>query len=213
MLVPITLIIAHHHQVFRTILQNIFQSQPGIRIIAQCATAVHLVETSIALQPQVIIADVALPGMEGLATLQKLEEGCKESKVILSWRYCDKHIINEAIAAQCAGYIVQDTPPAEYFFALKQAMKGNVFYCSQTERLRNALKKAGEAIASEEEILSEKYLMMAYCLWIGFSTKETAIATSLTESTINTYRKKLKKVLGSGSVAALESFMKKNKIM
>jgi DNA-binding NarL/FixJ family response regulator len=214
MLAPVKLIIAHSHPLFGSILQNILQSRADFHIVGQAATAADLVETATALQPHVVIADIALPGMEDFTALQKLAACCKEVKVIISWGYHHhEHTISAAITAICAGYIIHDAPPAEYFFAIKQVMKGKVFYCSQTEKFRNAQKKAGNSEDLLHEITSEKYFMVIYCIWIGFTSKETAIATSLTESTINTYRKRFKNIIGSRSIAALESFMKKNKIM
>jgi hypothetical protein len=51
------------------------------------------------------------------------------------------------------------------------------------------------APAAAQEITGEKYFLIAYCIWIGFSNKETAMAASFTESTIITCRKKFKNIL------------------
>ena len=204
----ITLIIAHNHYLFRTILQNIVQSYAGFCVLAHVDTAAGLLEKTKELAPDVIIADIALTDMEESKALQMLSANCARSRVIISWSYDDEHRVMQAIAEPCAGYIVHDAAPAEYVFAIKQAMKGEVFYCTQTQKLAGR-QNIEPAPAAPSEKLNEKQLMILYCIWLGFISKEIAIATSLTENTINTYRKKFKAISGSRSIAALERFMRK----
>ena len=206
---PVTLLIAHNQPFFRQILQNIFQSQAGFTVIGEVTTAAGLLETAPVLQPDFIIADIALRGMGGFATLQKLVSRCREVKVIISWGYPDEQTITAAMSADFAGYIAHNASPGEYLIAIKQAMKGEVFYCRQTEKLMDA---QNVAPGSSPQLLNEKYCLLIYCIWMGYSSKETAIATDLKESTVNTYKKRVKNLVGSGSLAALESFMKKKGI-
>jgi DNA-binding NarL/FixJ family response regulator len=207
------LIIAHSHPHFLLILQNIIRSCQGIRIIGKVTNFTDLLHAAATLKPDIIIADIALPGMKGFTALQQLATGPHPAKLILSWRYIDKPVLTEAIEAQCAGYIILDAPPLDYLFALRQVIKGKVFYCIQTEKLRNQQKNADGAIIPEEKLLTEKYFLMAYCLWLGYTNKEIAIALELTKDTVETYRKVLRKMIGSGSIAALENFIIRNKIM
>lgn len=162
------------------------------------------------IQPGIIIMDAALPGMEGLPPLQQLALVCSQAKVILSWHRHQQPLINEASLTGYAGCIVHDAHPADYYMAIKQVIKGKVFYCTHTERVINAGKGLPNPADSTMELLNEKNSIMLYCMWLGYSSKEIAIAMNLSKETINTYRKKLKKIIGSHSFSALESLMKKN---
>jgi len=106
--------------------------------------------------------------------------------------------------ASCAGYIARDAPPVEYVYAVKQAAKGKEFYCSQTQKLRGSTNE----IDSFAKSLDDKWLRMLYCICMGYSNKETATATGLKESSVKSYRKKLKSITGFRSIAALEKMLK-----
>ena len=209
----INLLIAHSHPVFLVILQNILRSYQGLHIIGKATTAAGLLQAASILKPDVIIADIALPGMEDFTPLQKLAVSGSQVKVLLSWRRHQQAVINEAMSAGCAGCIIHDATPAEYYLAIKQAVKGEVFYCSHTEKVINSNKNLHNAEDTSAEILSEKHTIMLYCMWLGYNSKEIAIAMGLSKETIDTYRKRLKKIIGSPSFSALEGFMKKNGII
>lgn len=206
----INLIIAHSHPVFLVILQNILRSYQGLHIAGKVTNAAGLLQAAAMLKPDIIIADIALPGMKGITALQKLAVSCSGAKVILSWQHSHQRVLSKAIDAGCAGCIIQEANPAGYHLAIKQAMKGEVFYCDHTERVISAGAKGLRTHATLLEIHSEKYGILLHYIWLGYNIKETAVATGLTIETVYTYRKRLKKIFGSLSAASIESLIKKN---
>ena len=143
--------------------------------------------------------------------MQKLAVSCGGAKVILSWQHSHRRVVSKAIDAGCAGCIIQDANPAKYHLAIKRAMKGEVFYCDHTERVISAGSTKGlRAHGAVLENYGEKYSILLHCIWLGYNIKETAVATGLTIETVYTYRKRLKKIFGSLSAAAIESLIKKN---
>ena len=203
MITHITLIIAHNHHIFRAILQNILQSYAGICVLATVDTAEGLLEKTKELQPDVVLAGLELRGMSDEAAWQKLAAQCGKTKMVVSWRHRDADKIPGMMGISCAGYIAGDASPVEYVYAVKQAAKGKEFYCSQTQKL---LARPNEA-ATFAKNLNDKWLWMLYCICLGYSNKETATATGLKESTVKSYRKKLKSSTGFRSVAGLEKMM------
>jgi DNA-binding NarL/FixJ family response regulator len=84
-----------------------------------------------------------------------------------------------------------------------------VYYCSQTARFHTPLKNAFTE-PELEQLHSENYKLLILCAWLGYTCKEAALGTGLTESTVETYRKRFKQFLGSRSSAAFAEFMKRN---
>ncbi|MGN6298440.1 MAG: LuxR C-terminal-related transcriptional regulator [Ginsengibacter sp.] len=199
---PITLIIAHNHYVFSDILQNIVESHAGIGIVARMDNGKALLEKVKELQPDVVLAGLELKGMPDKAAWQKLAAGCDKTKLVISWRHQDADKLPAMIRALHAGYIARDASPIEYLYAVKEAAKGKAYYCSQTQ-LRQSLNGA----ASFAKNLDDTWLRMLYCICIGYSNKEIAMATGLKENTIKSYRKKLKSTMGYRSVAGMEGML------
>jgi DNA-binding NarL/FixJ family response regulator len=198
----ITLVIAHHDRVFRSILQNILQSDAGLLILAEVDTAEALAGKINELQPAVVLAALELKGMRDMAAWQKLVAGCDKTKVVISWHHRDANKIPAMIRTTRAGFIARDASPAEYLYAVKQAAKGKDYYCSQTQ-LRQRLNGA----ASFAKNLDDTWLRMLRCICMGYSNKEIAVGTKLKENTVKSYRKKLKSITGFRSVAALEGWL------
>ena len=196
----ITLIIAHNHHIFQAILHNILQSYVGICVLAKVDTTAELLKKTKELEPDVVLAGLGLPGVADVAALQKLVAHCGKTKVVVSWHHDDADKIQEMMRASCAGYIARDASPVEYVYAVKQAAKGKEFYCSQTQKLRGSTNE----IAAFAKSLDDKWMRILYCICMGYSNKETATATRLKESTVKSYRKKLKSMTGFRSVAGLE---------
>ena len=204
----ITLIIAHNHHIFQAILHNILQSCAGICVLAKVDTAAGLLEKTKELSPDVVLAELALPGMADVDAWQKLVDHCGKTKVVVSWHHHDADKIPGMMRASCAGYIARDASPVEYVYAVKQAAKGKEFYCTQTQKLRGGTNE----IATFAKSLDDKWWRMLYCIYMGYSNKETAMATGLKESTVKSYRKKLKSSTGFRSVAGLEKMLNELKM-
>ena len=202
MAIPITLIIAHNHYVFSDILQNIVESHAGISVVARVDNGKALLEKVKELQPDVVLAGLELEGMPDKTAWQKLAAGRNKTKLVISWRHQDAGKLPAMIRALHAGYIARDASPSEYLYAVKEAAKGKAYYCSQTQ-LRQRLNGA----ASFAKSLDDTWLRMLYCICMGYSNKEIAMATRLKENTVKSYRKKLKSTMGYRSVAGMERML------
>lgn len=200
----ITIIIAHNHHIFQAILHNILQSCAGICILAKVDTAAALLEKTKELKPDVVLAELSLPGLADVEAWQKLVAHCGETKVVVSWHHDDADKIPGMMRASCAGYIARDAPPVEYVYAVKQAAKGKEFYCSQTQKLRGSINE----IAAFAKSLDDKWSLMLYSIYMGYTNKDMATATKLKENTVKSYRKKLKSITAFRSVSALEKMLR-----
>ena len=196
----ITLIIAHHHPVFLAILHHILHSCAGICVLAKVDTAKELHEKTKELQPDVVLVGLSLPGMAKEAAWQKLVAHSDKTKVVVSWPHADADKLKGMMHLSLAGYIAGDAPPVDYIYAVKQAAQGKKSYCTQTQKLRENPNEA----ATFAKNLGGAWKRMLYCISMDYSNKEMVEATGLKESTIKSYRKKLKHITGYRSAAALE---------
>jgi DNA-binding NarL/FixJ family response regulator len=199
----ITIIIGLRYRILSTILQNILQSHAGIGVLARVDTAKELLQKTRELQPDVVLAGLGLKGMRDGAAWQNLLTACDKTKVIILWHHHHADKISAMIRNWRAGYIARDASPAEYIYAVKQAARGNHYYCNQTQKLQ----ETPGGTASFLKNLDDTWLLMIHCICMGYSNKEIAMATGYKENTVKSYRKKLKSVTGCRSVAALERLL------
>src|SRR6185312_2719279 len=198
MLTHITIIIAHSQPLLRLFLQNIFSSRPGIFVAAIVADAQSLHKAVTRHQPDVIVADISLPGIRQLPQRAASTRPGKPAKIIFFWQYCHEPLVRKMIH-NAAGFIMEDAILPAYYTAIKEVMKGNAYYCPQTERLAGFLNNNNAAIHAYIEKLNKKYLMLLLCTMADFTVQETAAVTNLTDNTVKTYRQRFKKMIGSDS--------------
>lgn len=209
MLPHITVVIAHRHLYFRTILQNILQAQSGLCVLAVVSTMVELLEQAMLHTPDIILADISFTGMDGLSLLAPLAAISKPPKFIFSWQYHEVPLLRAVMAAAPANYIVHDVPPSEYAVAIRQIMKGLPYSCAQTERLvvNNTTMLPFDANPMFE--FNDKYQLLFYCEDLGYESKEIALCIAVTEATVRTYQMNARKRLGSRSKMVKEHILKR----
>jgi len=200
MLPHITVIIGHCHPQFRIILQNIIRSHQRLCLVAIASTAVELIQLALSHVPDIIIADVALPGMDELNLAACLAAIRNPAQFVFSWHYHHESLLRPFIARPVS-YIARDTAPAEYGIAIRQAMKGTPYVCTQTKKLMDS--PAGSLAASLAKKVDNKYSLLIYCERLGFNCKETAVGTDLSEQSVRIYRTRYKELLGSRSLEIL----------
>jgi DNA-binding NarL/FixJ family response regulator len=202
MLPQITVIIAHCQPEFKLILQNIIRSQHRLCLVAIASTVVELLQLAVAHLPDIIIADIALPGMDGLNTLAQLAAIRKPPQFVFSWHYTDKLLLKPFITIPSLSYIAREAAPTEYVIAIRQAVKGIPYHCTQTKKL---IDKPLEPEMDEDlpEMFGERDRLLMCCEILGFSCKETAMATGLSQQSVRIYRMRYKKLLGSRSFEVL----------
>lgn len=208
MLPQITVIIAHGHPDFKMILQNIIRSEHRLCLMAIASTAVDLLQLAISHLPDIIIADIALPGMDGFGMPAQLAAIRKPPQLVFSWHHPDKPLLKPVIAIPSVSYIGRDAAPTEYVIAIRQAMQGIPYYCTQSKKL---IGKPAESAMDEDlpEMFGEKYRLLIYCEILGFSCKETAMSTGLKQQSVRIYRMRYKKLLGSRSFEVLVNTLAK----
>jgi DNA-binding NarL/FixJ family response regulator len=204
------LIIAHNLEIFREILKRILQSYQGLHIVSQVDTTTGLLRAVKALKPDIIIMDTELSGTENFTALQKIIAKVSPVKVILSWPRHQQVAIPKALSMGCVGCIIHDAQPTQYHVAIKQILKGNTFYCSETQKLIDAYKNRQNGVHIPTQKLSIKEAIILYSLYMSYTNKGIAMSADLTENSAKTYRKRIKKKIGSTSFLALEYLLKDN---
>ncbi len=186
----------HGHQWFRAILYNMLHLRDDLQVTTLTGIAKEMLRETLAVKPDIIIADIS----KAMAHLHQLPG---DVPLLISWQYGEEQLVLGAMSSIKASFIVHDAPPAQYYIAIRQIMKGEEYYCSRSQ----ALRQGTHCVPGAGERIAEKYFELAYCLLLGYNTKEIAFALGLSERTVETYRKRLRARLGSLSVAALEHFM------
>jgi len=194
---PITLLIADDHPVVRDGLCGMFAPDPGFDVLGEAADGAEAVRLAQALQPDVILMDLRMPGMDGVAAITELARRGVAARVLVLTTYdTDSHVL-PAIEAGATGYLLKDAPRAELLRAVRAAARGEaVLSPSVAARLMSRVR------APATESLSQRELEILELVAAGSTNREAAARLFISEATVKTHLLHIYAKLGVGDRAA-----------
>src|SRR2546429_9874555 len=111
----VTVVLADDHVVVRQGLRALLESDPRVVVVGEAADGLEAVELVKRRKPTVLIADLMMPGLDGLATTRKLSHLKSDTRVIILSMYGDQAYVLEALKSGAAGYVVKECRGGERF--------------------------------------------------------------------------------------------------
>jgi DNA-binding NarL/FixJ family response regulator len=185
---PIRLLIVDDHPVVRDGLRGMFAGDPGFEVLGEASDGAEALAQVERLQPDVILMDLRMPGMDGPTAIRHLTERSQvkgkeaPARILVLTTYDSDSDVVPAIEAGATGYLLKDTPREELFRAVRAAYRGeSVLSPSVASRLVSQLRSpVGEALSERE------HLELALIAW-GLNNREAAARLFISEATVKTH--------------------------
>lgn len=215
----INVMIVDDHVLYRAGVKTALSSKKEIRIIAEADNGSHLLNMLKAgIQPDVILLDIQMPVMDGIAALPEVKKLYPNIRVIMLTLLDDQSVITRLMELGANSYLVK-TSEAEVIYEAIQTCHYQEFYFNTltNKALLNNLRSKNVvspfAAVHEEAHLTEKEVTILRLMCEEKTTREIAEAIALSPRTIEAIRDKLKAKTGTKSTAGLIMFAVKNKLL
>ncbi|RPF36392.1 response regulator transcription factor [Streptomyces sp. TLI_185] len=196
----ISLLVVDDHPVVRDGLRGMFESAPGFRVLGEAANGVEAVSRAEALDPDVILMDLRMPGGGGVDAIRELARRGVRAKVLVLTTYDTDSDTLPAIEAGATGYLLKDAPRDELFTAVRAAAEGRtVLSPAVASRLVSAVRTPG---SGGNEPLSTREREVLALVARGTSNREIARELFISEATVKTHLTHLYAKLGVNDRAA-----------
>jgi DNA-binding NarL/FixJ family response regulator len=123
----IRVLIADDQQLIREGLRVLLDLIPDIRVAGEASDGAAAVEQAQELRPDVVLMDVQMPRLDGVAATRRIQEVCPEAKVIILTTFDDDEYVFEGLRAGAAGYLLKDVPSEQLAQAIRAAARGEAF--------------------------------------------------------------------------------------
>ena len=191
------------HPVVREGLVLILQTQPEFEIVGEGETGLDAIDLVERLSPDVLMLDLELPGLDGVAVLRRLRERGATTRVIAFTVFDTDDRIIGAVEAGAAGYLLKGAPSAELFEAIRVVHGGGSLLqplvASTVMRHVAAQGRPGAAATTQAAALTTREREVLRQLAHGMSNKEIAAALGVTERTVKFHVASLFTKLGAGN--------------
>ena len=181
---PIRVLVVDDHAVVREGLRTFLELQQGIEVAGEAADGEEAIEAAERLRPDVVLMDLVMPALDGLAAMRAIRERVPGARVIVLTSFADDDKLLPALRAGAAGYLLKNAEPQELARAVRAANAGEALLDPHVAaRLVDAL--AGEKEPLDRLTPREREVLQL--IGRGFSNKRIAQGLRLSEKTVKTH--------------------------
>jgi DNA-binding NarL/FixJ family response regulator len=194
---PIRLMVVDDHPVVRDGLKGMFASEPGFEVIAEAENGNDAVRRAKGLHPDVILMDLRMPELDGVAAIRALAANNVTARVLVLTTYDTDADVLPAIEAGATGYLLKDAPRGELFRAVRAAARGETVLSPAV-----ASRLVAQVRAPNDDALSDREQEVLSLIAKGASNREAAAALLISEATVKTHLLHIYAKLGVSDRAA-----------
>jgi DNA-binding NarL/FixJ family response regulator len=190
---PIRVLIADDHSVVRQGLRMFLSLDPDLEVIGEAEDGDQALKQARALQPDVVLMDMLMPIMDGVAATEAIRTELPETEVIALTSVLDDSSVVGAVRAGAIGYLLKDTNAEELCRAIKAAAAGQVQLSPQAAARLVREVRTPDTPAIH---LSERETEVLQLIALGKANKEIAAGLAIGEKTVKTHVSSILNKLG-----------------
>lgn len=179
----IRVVLADDHAVVRQGLRTFLDLQDDIEVVAEASDGAQAVEAAAAFDPDVVLLDLVMPGLDGLGALKVLREG--RARIIVLTSFGDDDKLFAALRGGAAGYLLKDVQPADLVRAIRSANAGESPLSPAIAT--RVVEEVAQGTVSAHDDLTPRELDVLTLIARGRSNKVIARELGVAEKTVKTH--------------------------
>jgi DNA-binding NarL/FixJ family response regulator len=193
---PVRVLVADDDQLVRAGIRLILTPVTEVEIVAEAGNGREAVESTVRHRPEVVLLDIRMPVMDGLAALREIRLTAPSVAVLILTTFGEARYVSEALASGASGFLLKDSAADELVRAIRAAANGEAFLSpAVTRQLLNHLPSVhpaqDDATAERLALLSEREREVLVLLAQGLSNATISERLWITEATVKTHVSRL----------------------
>ncbi|HWM04673.1 MAG TPA: response regulator transcription factor [Actinophytocola sp.] len=185
-------LVVDDQQLIREGIASLLDIQPGITVVGMAANGKEAIERTLALGPDLVLMDVRMPEMDGVAALAVLRRRAPDCKVVMLTTFDDEEYVVQALRAGAAGYLLKDLPAGELAEAVRLVHAG-VHQLDDAAARHVAAALAGHPATPTTDALTTRETDVLRLIAAGATNREIAARLFLSEGTVKNH---ISRILG-----------------
>lgn len=198
----IKVLIADNHPIIRMGVKNVLEAATGFKVVDDAATTTELFEKMNKAAPDVVILEMDIPEVNGIATLRRMKKEYPDVKVLMYSAQSEDVYALSTIRAGAFGYLSKSSDIDYIISAVRKVSEGNMFITNELAQ-RLAFDEGTQKPRRFFRKLSTREVEVLKLLASGKRNKDVAEGLNLNEKTVSTYKARLMKKLNVDNMVDL----------
>ncbi len=203
----IRILIAEDQPLIRRAFASMLALEPDLEIVAQAADGVEAVQAARRYLPDVVLLDIQMPRLNGIAATRQIVRDCPDAQVIILTTYDSDDLIFDSICAGAQAYLLKDAEEGEILDTIRAVSRGQSRLApdiarkllDEFRRVRGAPRLDGGDRNGQEEALTERENDILQLIVAGKGNREIATKLGLAEGTVKNYVSRILEKLNARS--------------
>jgi DNA-binding NarL/FixJ family response regulator len=204
------IIIADDHTLFRIGLKQMLESFPGIRVVAEAASAEQTLAAAQAVEADLLISDLTMPGTSGTQLIEQLHRRHPSLPLLILSMHDEPATVRRALQAGATGYITKESSPDTLHTAVRQVAAGERFIPPAVAE--GLAFESVRATSLPHEALSQRERQIFRLIVQGVALSQIAEQLHLSPKTVTTHKTHLMEKLGIANNADLIRYAVEHKL-
>lgn len=197
----VSVLLVDDHAVVREGYKRLLERRGDISVIGEAASANEAYEKFCKLSPQIVVMDIALPGVSGIEAMRRMLARQPETRVLMFSMYEDAIFANRALRAGASGYVTKASAPHVLVEAVHAIARGRRYISAEIAQKLALRNVAADAAANDG--LSAREFEVLRLLVQGMSVREIAQSMGLNPKTVANHQSSIKQKLGADNAVQL----------
>jgi len=203
----VRIVLVDDHLLVRAGIRALLESIPGYQVTAECADGLQAIEEIERCRPDVVLLDIAMPGLSGIEVTRLVRRSNPELRILILSSIDRREIVEQALEAGAHGYLLKDFILDELQQALLAVLAGQSFMSPKISELSNV------GSVARGESLTVRQTQILRLVANGNTTKEIARELGISPKTVEFHRARLMQRIGVNDVTGLTRFAFQNGLL
>ncbi len=201
---PIRLLLCDDHLLIRASLKSLIGEFPGVEVVGEAGDGREALAHVAQLRPNVVLMDIAMPGLNGLEATRRLVKDHPQVRVVMLSMHADESHVLQALRAGASGYVLKGSAPRELEMAIEAVARGEIFLSPAiSKHVIDVYLNRADGQTNSLDLLTPRQREILQLIAEGKSSKQIAQMLDASVKTIESHRASLMERLDIHDVAGL----------
>lgn len=193
-----TVVLADDHQVVRNGLRALLEAEADLSVVGEAADGLEALALVERVQPIVLVADLAMPGLNGLDVTREARRRSPETRTVILSMYTNEAYVLEAINSGAYGYVVKDASAVDFLRAVHEAAAGRLYLSPplNLSAIEDYARRHRSAPVDLYETMTPRERAVLHLAGEGLTNAEIGTRLSISGRTAESHRANLMRKLG-----------------